>query len=474
MAKFDYDIITIGLGPAGMAVSAMASEMGFKVCAIEKNNIGGECMNVGCIPSKALLRMGKIRNLSTRLESMELAATAAPEPKDVFGKIRQDIQFINEHKTLGMFKKVDLRLREGEASFVDDHTVAMGSEKLTAKRIFIAVGTRPMRLPIPGLDEIDVLTNENLFDLDKVPKSLAIIGGGTIGCEMAQAFSNLGSKCSIVHMDDYLLPHGGPESGKLLEEVFKKEHIQVFNGRKIEKIKEKDDEIILSTDQGEQIAGEKLLMAAGRKLDFTALKPENAGIRVHARGAIEVDKYLRTSQKHIYAVGDCNGHWLLSHAAMHQGMIAIMNTLLPWKAKRDFRKFVVPWTVFTEPQVSYVGLNEKQLEAKNIRYETIQVNYQDYGAAIAENIETGYVKVLASPNGKIYGVGIVGEGSGEMINEWALAIQKKIRLHDIMLLQHSFPTIGFLSKRAAETWMMKKMASPSLKKFCAWMFGRGF
>jgi pyruvate/2-oxoglutarate dehydrogenase complex dihydrolipoamide dehydrogenase (E3) component len=470
MKKYDYDLLTIGLGPAGMAVSVMGSEMGLDVCAIEKDKIGGECMNVGCIPSKALLRMGKARHTFDRLEAMELSQVAHPTPKDPFGKIRRDIHYINENKTVGMFKKVDLRLDKGEASFIDPHTVEVGGEKITARRIFIATGTRPMRLPIPGLEQVDVLTNENMFDLERIPESLTIIGGGAIGCEMAQAFSNLGTKCTIVHMDESLLPHGDLEGGKLLQHVFEKEQIQVFNGRKIEKVEKNGGEIILYTDKGEKLISEKLLMAAGRSFDFSSLKLENAGIKVNSRGAIEVNKHLQTSQKNIFAVGDCNGHWLLSHAAMHQGMIAIMNTMLPWKAKRDFRKFVVPWTVFTEPQVSYVGQNEKELKERNIRFETIQVNYQDYGAAIAENVETGYVKVLASPAGKIYGVGIVGEGSGEMINEWALAIQKKIRLHDIMLLQHSFPTMGFLSKRVAETWMMKKMEAPSLKKLCRWMF----
>ena len=472
MKKYDFDLLTIGLGPAGMAVSIMASEMGLKVCAIERNQIGGECMNVGCIPSKALLRMGKARHTFARAEDMELTPQSLPEPKDPFGKIRRDIQFINQNKTVGMFKKVDLRLGQGEASFVDPHTVEIGGEKITAKRIFIATGTRPMRLPIPGLEQVDFLTNENLFDLDRVPKSLTIIGGGAIGCEMAQAFSNMGTKCTIVHMDDHLLPQSDPEGGKLLEKIFEKENIQVFNGRKIKKIEKKSNEIILYTDKGEQLASEQMLMAAGRKYDFSSLKPENAGIKVTSRGAIEVNKYLQTGQNHIFAVGDCNGHWLLSHAAMHQGMIAIMNSMLPWRAKRDFRKFVVPWTVFTDPQVSYVGKTERELKENNIHFETIRVNYQDYGAAIAENVDTGYVKVLASPAGKIFGVGIVGEGSGEMINEWALAIQKKIRLHDIMLLQHSFPTMGFLSKRIAETWMMKKMEAPFLKKMCRWMFRR--
>lgn len=472
MGKYDFDILVIGLGPAGMAVAAMGAEMGLKVCAVEKNRIGGECLNVGCIPSKALLRIARTRHTFAGLKEMALSGSVLPEPGDLFGKIAADLQYINDNKTVGMFKKVDLRLGEGAASFVDPHTVEVAGKKISAQRIFIATGTRPRLLPIPGLDGVEVLTNENIFHLDKVPRSLAIIGGGAIGCEMAQAFSRLGCRCSIVQADPFLIPNGDPEAGELLEKVFAAEGIQVYNARRIESIEKKDDDVSIRTDRGEIITGERLLMAAGRTIDLSSLKLEHAGIETTPAGAVRVDRYLRTSRKNVFAVGDCNGHWQLSHAAMHQGMIALMNCLLPWKAKRDFLGYAVPWAVFTEPQVSYVGLREKELKEQNIRYETIRVNYGDYGAAIAENVATGFVKVFAGRAGKILGVSIVGEGSGEMINEWALAIQKKIRLHDILLQQHAFPTMGFLSKRAAEVWMMKKMGSITLQKICRWLFRR--
>ncbi|NLX25497.1 MAG: NAD(P)/FAD-dependent oxidoreductase [Lentisphaerae bacterium] len=196
---------------------------------------------------------------------------------------------------------------------------------------------------------------------------------------------------------------------------------------------------------------------------------EAAGVEYSEKG-IKVDKYLRTTKKHIYAIGDCNGYHFFSHAAMHQGMIALMNTMMPGPMKMDFRKFVVPSTIFTEPQISQVGASEAELKNKGIKYETHIVRYDGYGAAIAEDVDKGYVKVFCSSAGRIYGVVIVGEGSGEMINQWALAIQNKIRMHKIMMLQHSFPTMGFLSKRVTETWMMAKTNSPLLQKMCKWMF----
>jgi len=213
---------------------------------------------------------------------------------------------------------------------------------------------------------------------------------------------------------------------------------------------------------------EKLLMAAGRKVALDGLKLDNAGVK-HTRKGIEVDAKYRTSVKHIYAVGDCNGGIMFSHAAMHQGMFAIMNAVSPF-AMFKYKNHVIPWTVFTEPQISYAGMREEDIKKNGIKYETIIVKYEDYGAAIAENVGIGFIKVFATKFGRVLGASIVGEGSGEMINEWALIIQKKIRLHSILFLAHSFPTMGFLSKRIAEIWMMNKMNNPRIKRLCGFLY----
>lgn len=454
MRKYDFDIIVIGLGPAGMAVSAMASEMGLKVCTIEKHNPGGECMNVGCIPSKAIIKI----------------AETNPLMKQPFEHIQKHLSFIREKKISGMVNKTKAYIQKGAAQFVDAHTVKVGNEKISAERIFIATGTKPAVPPIEGIDKIDYLTNENLFNLKKVPVSLTIIGGGAIGSEMAEAFSKMGCKCTIVHNERHLLPQAEDNAAKELEKSFKKQGIDVYNSESITKVEKKDKQIILSTRSGKKIASEKLLIAAGRKYDFSELNLEKAGV-LYTKNGIKTDKYLRTSQKNIYAVGDCNGNFLLSHAAMHQGMIALMNSILPFPFKKDFKKFPVPWTVFTTPEVSAVGMSEKELLAKNIKYEVIESRYQDYGAAIAEDIPEGYVKVFASKCGKIYGASIVGKNSGELINEWALALQNNIRLYKIMMTMHSFPTMGFLSKRIAEIWMMNRIKPDFVKKIVRLFFG---
>ncbi|HOR42888.1 MAG TPA: NAD(P)/FAD-dependent oxidoreductase [Atribacterota bacterium] len=465
--KYDFDLICIGLGPAGMAVSAMGAEMGLKVCSIEKNKVGGECMNVGCIPSKSLVRMAKYRYSYIKLKEMGLEEGEMPGVKSPFAKINEYLEYINKEKNLKMLDKVTLILGEGEASFVDSNTVTVGNRTITGRRIFIAVGSEPMVPPIKGLAGVDYLTNQNLFNLTEFPKSMTIIGGGAIGCEMAQAFNRLGTRCTIVQMDDFLIPNGTKEVGHLLETAFIKEGIEVYNSRKITEIRQDKDQIVLETEDGLSLTSEKLLVAAGKRLDFDALKLGNAGVEFDKKG-IKVDSKYRTTTKNIYAVGDCNGETLLTHAAMHQGMFALMNAVSPGRVFK-YRNYTVPWTVFTEPQISFVGMQEDELKDRGIKYQVYGAKYENYGAAIAENVSAGYVKVFASRLGKVYGAIIVGDGSGEMINEWALIVQKKIGLLSILFLAHSFPTMGFLSKRVAEQWMMSKMKNNILKsiiKFC--------
>lgn len=455
---FEYDILVVGLGPAGMAVSVMGAEMGLSVCAVEKNRIGGECMNVGCIPSKSLLRMAQIRHGVTQAPAMGLGSVPQPGVGAVFEKIQAFLDLINSTKTEKMFEKVHLVLGQGAAELVDGHTVAVAGRRFTARTLFVCVGSRPCIPPIPGIENVRVLTNETVFLQPDIPESLTIIGGGAIGCEMAQAFSRLGtSRVSVVHMDPNLLPTGDADLGDFLEEVFQREGISVYNQRRIVRVEDENGAVALVTDRNERIVSQRMLVAAGRQWDLEDLKLDRAGVKYGKRG-IQVNGRLQTTCPSVYAPGDGNGHLLFSHAAMHQGMLALMNSMVPGPLGFRFRNYVVPWTVFTDPQVSAVGLSARELNERGRRYETVISRYGDYGAAIAEGIGRGWVKAFVHPvTGRIYGARIAGEGAGEMIGEWALALQKKIRIWDIMLLQHSFPTMSFLTKRVAETWMMNRM-----------------
>ena len=458
-----YDIIVIGMGPAGMAVSAMAVKLGLSVLGIEKNKIGGECLNCGCIPSKALLKAGEMRKVMDNLEHYGMHAAEKPVVNDPLGIVREKVDLINGPKTMKTFDKVELVLGQGEAEFVDTHTVRVGGKEYRGKKIFIATGTEPMIPPIEGLDQVEKLTNVNLFEQKEIPESLMIIGGGAIGSEMAQAFSRLGSKVIVAHMDPHLIPAGDKQAGDLLQRMFEEENIEVHNQTAISKVEQVDGQIVTHTDKG-VFKTARILVAAGRKPVFDGLKLENAGVKFTKRG-ITVNQRLQTNRRNIYGIGDCNGISLFSHAAMHQGMLALMNALNPTPFKKFKNSdFIVPWSVFTKPEIAEVGMSEEQARAAGIKFKVIRSDYADYGRTIADGQPEGFVKVITNEKGKIFGATVVGESASELIHEWTMAMQYKHSLFDIMMMQHSFPTISLMNKRAAENWMMEMAEKPWLQK----------
>ncbi|MGM0501681.1 MAG: dihydrolipoyl dehydrogenase family protein [Bacillota bacterium] len=458
-----YDLIVIGMGPAGMAVTAMASNMDLDVLAIEKHKVGGECLNYGCIPSKALLKAGEMNEVTENLAKYGINFQGETEVDNPLEIVRDKLDEISGSKTMKAFEKADLILNEGAAEFVDQNTVQVGGNKYSSDNIFIATGTKPFIPPIPGIEDVPQLTNLNLFAQKEVPEELTIIGGGAIGSEMAQAFARLGSEVNIIQIDDHLIPAGDEEAGKLLENSFAEEGISVYNNTPIEKVEEKNGRICTQTDKG-CITSDKILVATGRQPILDPLKLDNAGIKYNKQG-IPVNQELETNVKGIYAVGDCNGLAQFSHAAMHQGMIALMNAINPLPFKR-FRvdDYVVPWSVFTKPEVAQAGLTEQEAAEKGFDYQVVKEMYADYGRTIADGKPKGFVKVITNSKGKIYGATVVGESASELIHEWVLAIQHDISMFDIMMTQHSFPTLSLMNKRVAEQWMMDKTDSDFIKK----------
>ncbi len=465
---YDYDVLVIGLGPAGMAVTAMSAGMGLRTCAIEKNRIGGECMNVGCIPSKALLRMAKHQHILERLipEGSSVPRPALPDP---FGRIAGHLAYIAGNKNAGMLDRAEVIVGQGEAQFCGPHEVRVGQRRISAKRIFICTGTRPAIPDLPGLRDIDPLTNENLFQLETVPESMLILGSGAIACEMAQAFARLGCRVGMVFRGRGLLWREEREVGALLEKRFVEEGITLERNADMRSFERVAGGVCLTLADGRRLVAEKVLCALGRSFDPQSLRLDKAGVACN-EGGITVDAHLRTSQPHIFACGDVNGEYQFSHAAMHQGMLALMNCFLPGLLQRHFRRYPVPWTIFTDPQISRVGQTSAMLNKAGLSHEVIQVRYDDYGAAIAEEVDTGFVRVAVNRRGRVLGVTIVGEGSGEMINEWATIMQNRLSLVRVLMQQHSFPTMGFLSKRIAEIWLMKKVQSRTLQRLFRLLF----
>ncbi len=453
----NYDLIVIGMGPAGMTAVGMGSKLGLKVLGIEREKVGGECLNVGCIPSKALLKAAKMKRDAAKLSAFGLFLEEEVEVKDPLAIVRERVASQTGAPLMARFESADVLLGKGPATFIDEKTVLVDGERYIANLIFIATGTTPMIPPIEGIDRVEYLTNVNVFDLKEIPGTLTIIGGGVIGVEMAQAFNRLGSEVTIVHMDDHLLPSEDAEAAAVLEERFTEEGIAFFNGTTIRSVEEKDGQIITVTEAG-TFTSDKLLVAAGRRPALEGLDLEAAKIHYDKSGVL-VDAYNRTNQRHVYAVGDVNGKWLLTHAAMHQAMISLMQAMSqkePEHLERD--RYVVPTAVYSDPEVAQVGYTESAAKRAGFEVYVIKELYATYARAVTDGAPEGFVKVVTDDSGRIYGATVVGEQASELIGEWTLAMQHQLGLMEILMTQHAFPTLSVLNKNVAEKWMMR-MAS---------------
>ncbi|HHH76136.1 MAG TPA: NAD(P)/FAD-dependent oxidoreductase, partial [Phycisphaerae bacterium] len=297
--KYDYDILVIGLGPAGMAVSIMGSEMGLSVCAVEKHKIGGECMNVGCIPSKSLLRMAKARSLYDKLGRLGLSAAEKPAVVDPFPRIDGHLEYIREKKTMTTFHKVNLVYQQGPASFVDGHGVEVAGKRYSARRIYICTGTSPAVPEFPGIGDIDYLTNETMFALESVPESMIITGGGAIACEMAQAFARLGSEVTMIIRGPRLMWRQSSDATDIVEKSLEADGVRILREQKPTRFSPSADKpgySVMETDDSERIESEKVLVAAGRKMMFESMNLDAAGVKHDSKG-IKVNRFLQTSRR---------------------------------------------------------------------------------------------------------------------------------------------------------------------------------
>ncbi|THB62613.1 MAG: NAD(P)/FAD-dependent oxidoreductase, partial [Spirochaetaceae bacterium] len=383
--------------------------------------------------------------------------------------VREKLSGIKNKKFMKAFEKTTYV--QGQAKFTGPRTVSVDGQEYTAKYIYIATGTVPNIPPIPGLAEVpDLLTNVNLFELPVIPQSMTIIGGGAIGCEMAQAFRRLGCQVSVVHIDQHIVPLADQDAAAVLQEALAADGIKVYNAHKIEGVSQEGGQNVVTikpldgSGQAVKLKSEKVLVAAGRSPAISELGLEKAGIKTGPLG-IKTDKYLRTNRRRIFAVGDCNGYSLFSHSAMHQGMLALMRAVSPLPMRMfQSRRYQVPWAVFTQPELAEVGINEKQAREHGIKFEVIKKEYRSYGRTVADGHPDGFIKVITNPFGRIYGVTIVGQAASELIHEWVFAIQHKKSMFSIMMMQHAFPSISMINKMVCEDWMMKRMESRLLRR----------
>ncbi|QDG74466.1 NAD(P)/FAD-dependent oxidoreductase [Labrenzia sp. PHM005] len=445
------DICVIGAGSGGLSVAAAAAAFGVEVVLIEKGKMGGDCLNYGCVPSKALLAAGKaVKNVQ------KAARFGVPfeEPDVDFAKANDHVQkviaAIEPHDSQERFEGLGVTVLREAAEFTAPDVVVAGDHEIRARRIVIATGSTALVPPIPGLDQVPYLTNETLFTLRETPEHLGIIGGGPIGLEMAQAHRRLGSKVTVFEAQT-ALGKDDPELAGVVLDTLKSEGVEIFEKTAVEKVEGFDDGVLITarSEDGELVtrAVSHMLVAAGRAPNVERLGLEAAHVSYSHKG-ITVDHGLRTSNKKIYAIGDVAGGLQFTHVAGHQAGLVIRSILfrLPVKMQTD----IVPWVTYTSPELGHIGLTEAEARARHgKKVKVLSAAYAGNDRAQAEGEIIGKLKLIAGPGGRLLGADIVGAQAGEVINLLSLAISKKMTMKDLAGFIAPYPTLGELVRRAA-------------------------
>ena len=475
--RFDRNLIVIGGGSAGLVTSYIAAVVKAKVTLIEQHKMGGDCLNTGCVPSKALLRSAKLLDHVRRAREFGLRAAAAEfDFADVMQRVQRVVRTIEPHDSVERYTQLGVECLQGHARIVDPWTVEVDGRRLTTRSIVVAAGAEPFVPPIPGLREAGFQTSDTVWELRTLPRRLVVLGGGPIGCELTQAFARLGSQVTQIEMLPRLMPREDEDVAALVLKRFRDEGIDVRVGTKAKAVRIVDNEkrLVCEKDgQEEEITFDEILVAVGRAARLKGYGLEELGVRTGK--TIEVNEYLQTNFPNIYACGDVAGPYQFTHTASHMAWYCAVNALFG-----RFRKFrvdysVVPWATFTEPEVARVGLNELDAREKNIPYELTTYPIDDLDRAIADGEAHGIVKVLTEPGkDRILGVTIAGEHAGDIIAEYVLAMRHGIGLNKILGTIHIYPTLAEMNKYAAGNW--KKAHAPEgllrwVEKYQTWARG---
>ena len=472
-ARFDRNLVVIGGGSAGLVTSYIAAAVKAKVTLVEKHKLGGDCLNTGCVPSKALIRSAKfLSHISRSAEFGIASASATIEFSDVMERVQSVIRTVEPHDSAERYTELGVDVVQGSATIVSPWEVDItrddgSTQRLTTRSIVIATGARPFVPPIPGIEDVGYLTSDNVWNLRKLPRRLVVLGGGPIGSEMTQAFARLGAKVTQVEMGERIMVREDPDVSELVTQRFRSEGIDVLLKHQAKQFMIENGEKILITEhdgQDVRIPFDAVLVAVGRVANLKGFGLEALGIPTGR--TVDTNEFLQTNYPNIYAAGDVAGPFQFTHTAAHQAWYAAVNALFdPFKKfKADYS--VIPWATFVEPEVARVGLNELEAREKGIPYEVTTYGIDDLDRAIADSEAHGFLKVLTVPGkDKILGVTIVGEHAGDLIAEYVLAMKQGIGLNKILGTIHIYPTLAEANKYVAGNW--KKAHAP--QKLLAWV-----
>ena len=447
-----FDVIVIGGGGAGLSAAFTTAGFGKKTLLVEKYRTGGECTWNGCIPSKALIHLAELSHAAKTAAELSGKTAGKPLiPKDIFGKVEMVRQNVYAHESPEVLAKRHIETLIGEARFTGPDSIEVNGSEYRAKYFVLAVGSRAMVPPIPGLSETPYLTNESLFDLEALPKSALVMGGGPIGVEMAQALSRLGVKVTVVEMLSRILFREDTDAAKIIEEQLVSEGIELLTDSKaIEAAKTASGISLKIEHKGESrvLKAERLIVAVGRQSAVSALNPEKADVKTTPKGVM-VNKKLRTSNKRIYAAGDVAGPYAFSHMAEYQGVKAALNIVLPFQSAVDYTH--VAWTTFTDPEISRAGMLEEEAQAKYGKAVRVYTqHYEDLDRGRTAPGTRGLVKIIIGKRGRILGAHIAGARAGELICEVQVLKTLKIPYHKLRSVIHPYPTYADVLRQIAK------------------------
>ncbi len=477
--KFDANVVVIGAGSAGLVASLITAGAKAKVILIEKHKMGGDCLNTGCVPSKTIIRSGRIMAYIRRAKEFGIeGAQGKIDFSAVMARVQEVIKTIEPHDSIERFTSLGVEVELGDAVIESPYSVKVNGRKITTRSIILATGAQPFVPPIPGLNEINHLTSDSVWSLDELPKRLLVVGGGPIGCELAQAFSNLGAEVTQMDMADRIMPREDEEVSKIVSKAFREQGIALLTDHKLLKFGAGDSGDYMEADNNGKtvrVEFDKVLLAVGRKANVEGFGLENLGLALTKQGTIEVNEYLQTTLPNIFACGDVAGPYQFTHMASFQAWFASLNAMLGglWRSKTNYN--VVPWATFTDPEVARVGLNETEAVERNIVYELTRYEMEHHDRSLADGEAHGFIKILTVPGkDKILGVTIVGHHAGEVIGEFVFAMTHGMGLKKISAVTHIYPTLLEANKFAANAWRSERLPVkyfPYLEKFFAWRRG---
>jgi pyruvate/2-oxoglutarate dehydrogenase complex dihydrolipoamide dehydrogenase (E3) component/uncharacterized membrane protein YdjX (TVP38/TMEM64 family) len=476
-ASFDRNLVVIGGGSAGLVTAYIAAAVKAKVTLIEKHKMGGDCLNTGCVPSKALIRSAKLLSHIKRAPEFGIrTASAEFDFADVMERVQRIIQTVEPHDSVERYRQLGVECITGEAKITSPWTVTVNGRTLTTRNIVIAAGARPFVPPIPGIDEVGYVNSDTVWNLRKLPQRLVVLGGGPIGCELAQCFARFGSQVTQVEMLPRILVREDADISDRVLARFREEGINVLTGHRATQFRiENGQKVLICEHDGKNVHIEfdELLCAVGRVANTSGYGLEELGIPLSKARTVETNEFLQTIYPNIYACGNVAGPFQFTHTAAHQAWYASVNALFG-----DLRKFradysVIPWATFTDPEVARVGLNEQDARQQGIAYEVTNYGIDDLDRAITDEEAHGVVKILTVPGkDKILGATIVGEHAGDLLAEYVAAMRHGLGLNQILRTIHIYPTLAEANKYAAGAW--KRAHQPRtllawVERYHAWM-----